>query len=163
MARNLYPIQVTNDDDAVDDRTVLLPVSTPTDRRPDRAVIFGHDADAPAIVVRMTPRRQGDQNTPGSVTYSLFEKLGGSGTGRIRCQYRRATFWDLIRYDRRARCDASLSLLAAVVAAVVAWLAFDKALSTETGVRWMASAGVFAIGLIVTILKLRKELEDIGP
>ena len=163
MSRTVYPLTVTNDEDAVEDRTVLLPVSLAPSSRPDRALMFGTGADATPIVVRMTPRRQGDEQTPASVTYSLFEKLGGSGTGQITCNYRRATFWDLLRYDGRARADAWLGTLGAIVAAAVAWLTFDNALDSDSGVRWFASLGVFAIGLIIIVLKLRKELEDIGP
>ncbi len=142
---------------------MLLPVSLPSSSRPDRVLMFGTGSDTTPIVVRMTPRRQGDEQTPASVTYSLFERLGGSGTGQITCNYRRATFWDLVRYDRRARLDAWLGLLGAIVAAAVAWLTFDTALASDTGARWFASLGVFAIGLIIIVLKLRTELEDIGP
>jgi hypothetical protein len=163
MAGTTYSIDVTNDVDADQDRTVLLPVSLPTEQRPDRAVIFRDGSEATPVVVRMTPRRQGDQSTPASVTYGLFEKLGGTGTGKITCKYRRASFWDLIRFDARARGDAWLSVFGALAGGLVAWLTFDQALGSDSGVRWVASVVVFVIGLIVIVIKFRKELEDIGP
>ena len=84
MSRTMYPLTVTNDEDAVEDRTVLLPVSLPASSRPDRALMFGTGADATPIVVRMTPRRQGDEYPPAfnGIRNHPLECFAGGGLPR---------------------------------------------------------------------------------
>ena len=98
-------INVGVDPTITDSSTVHLPAGLQSNDRPSRAVIWRHDGTSTKHVVRMSVSRDGA--TKAATGYGLFEALGGtlSPLTDLKCEYRQASAFDLLRYEPSARWD----------------------------------------------------------
>lgn len=149
-------IGVVFDPGVADDRTIHVP-TTRTDV-PPRALVRQQSDPAKRAVVRMRADRPGSPVAAASMP--LFTSLGGQGSGTVTCTYEKASTWTLLRHDDGAATDAVIAVVGGTIAAVAAWAALDKATGEDAGL--LVPVLVFAATMLVAVLKLRKELRDLG-